>query len=529
MEILLLASGAFLAYQKMAPLAESSPPEDDSTTPTVSTTYYPDDKFYNYAPRSQAPLVSQPVSRGKPLPPPPSNPVQLQMMEDIRNPVKHTSSAAPFRPSWLRNAVDEGAASQERREREQRQENVPPPGYGENMHAFQGAYRASSINTLNAFGQGGLPEEQQYVRPDGLDPVAANRKMTERFHQYTLDHDLTAMAGDDGRTRGVAVGQERGGLVRQEGWSLNQDRAMQMQASTGIKPSNAGIRSSGTGVPLSSFIGQQPVEPLESMRGNHEVEPDVGRKGAVGKLPVRPSDDPLDKRFVYEQVNALERAEGASHMSTISSGLGAGFRGEHDAMRVPGLDSHNASELVGMKNPIPKPTSDAVDKTEWKFSYDIKKLFDLSTTEPTLKTRNAVLSAPQDRRGAVLDMVEDDAVQRVIVDVAPQTKNAANFGGISTFKTDTASSEKRVVTTNFKALKSQISNPTGSGRSAPLKEGGLVGKKAAIDDGIIYGNDEILEKAALAKKPLKAPKSTLPDYTLAKENASRSLGEFRKR
>jgi len=442
------------------------------------------------------------------------------MMEDIRDPVRHatSTSSTPFRPSWLRNAVEKGS---QRREEEQEQEMAQPRAYSDNMNAFQHSYRSLSINTMNAFGKGGLPEEQQYVRPDGLDPVASNRKMTERFHQYSLEHDLTTSSGDDGRTRGVAAGQERGGMVRQEGWKLNEDRSMQMLASTGVKSFNAGIRSGGTGVPLSSFIGQQPVEPLDSMRGNHEIEPEVGRKGAIGKLPSRPTDDPLDKRFLYEQVISSERAQGVSHMSTISSGLNSGFRGQHDAMRELGLESHEAGQLVGMKNAIPKPTS---DKTEWKFTFDLKKMFDVST-RPSAKTRNIVLSAPE-----AIDMVENDAVQRVSVDVAPQAKNVASFKGATTFKPDTASGEKRVVTTNFKIHKAQVTKPMGGGKSVPIKEsGGLVSKRAAIDSGILYGNDRILETVALVTQPLKAPKSASPDYAQAKENASRKMGEFRKR
>jgi len=154
-----------------------------------------------------------------------------------------------------------------------------------------------------------VPEEQQFIRPDGPDPVAANRKMMERFHKYTLDHDLTTSSTDDGMTRGVAAGQERGGLIRKEGWQLNPDRDLQMQASSGVKPLNAGIRSGGVGVSLSSFNGQQPVEPLENMRGNHEERPGMGRKSVVGSLPVP----------ICEQVDLSSAAKGAAYGSAISA------------------------------------------------------------------------------------------------------------------------------------------------------------------------------------------------------------------
>jgi len=603
MEILLLASGAFWAYQKfpfatslavaVAPESESADYADNVLAPVPTqdyapgdmdssgevngrrvSTYFPDDKFYNYHPRAQEPVAFQRLNDQRPLP---TNPVQQAMMEDIRTPIKHVKSnntSSSFRPSWLRNTQD--VSSQKRLEREQTWEDSHPPGHQDNMNAFQHAYRAQSTASINAFGHGGVPEERQFVAPDGLDPVAARRQMTERFHRYTLDHDMTTSLKDDGRARGSAVGQgSRGVSTRQEGWELNPDRGMQMHANSGMKPAkSAGMRLGGVGVPLSSFVGAQPVEPLESMRGNNEVNPSTGRKSVVNYLPVRPRDDPLDKRFVYEQVDT-SAGIGAAHGSAISSNRG--FRGaEHNVVdHVAGVDSHAARRNVAMHDRvIQKSMGDAADKVDYKFSFDIKTLFDVSATAAGLKNQDSKLVASDDVRGTVVDMVGDDAVQRIVVDTsdgnerietrlekkilfsdkerkdfthhasaskrrdanfAPQAKNAAKFQGVTTFKTDAANNDKRITTSNMntnKGLMTRVAAPTGSnlaGRTVHIKKGDAVTKKSAIGDGILYENDQILEQAAIIQQPLKAPKGAIPDYAQSKINASRDAGEFRKR
>lgn len=440
-------------------------------------------------------------------------------------------------------------------------------------------------------------------------------------------------------SRGVAAGQERGGLVRADGLQLNPDYDIQMQASSAVKPMNAGIRSGGVGVPLSSFIGQQPVEPLENMRGNHQQEPGMGKKGVVGSFPVKPRDDPLDKRFIYEQVDAASSATGAAYASAISSnksfrdqqhdvqhrpdfnsmkaGEGAAFGSligasrdrntlhdvdphvqEYDAMatgkgvafgsiitsnrgfrdtqidpteHVADVDTNAASTNVAMHDRVVKKSNaDLSEKVAWKFSFDLKQLFDVSTANASVKkNRDAVLSAREDVRGTVVDMESDKALQRMGLDTTDgnkrieampdkkivfgsnerkdfsassskrreadftaQAKDASVFRSATTFKTDTESEDKQVATSNIKANKAHITKPMGtdlSGRSIPIKSSGALTKKSAIRAGMLYNNDEILERGAQILEPLKAPKSALPDYAFSKVNASRNTGEFRKR
>ena len=613
MEDLLLASGAFLAFQKL-PLGRSlgralgipedgepvdcqdamgprlkrfytqdevntcyadqrqetrssdlARAKDDGYTPTVST-YFPDQKFYNYAPRSQPPVASQRLNNSRPIP---TNPVQQQMMEDIRNPIKHTAiGATAYRPSWIRQSE---ITSQNRQEEERKWEDTRPADAQDNMHAFQHAYRAQSTAAMNAFGQGGVPEEQQFIAPDGLHPIASNRKLEQRYHRYTLDHDLSTSSKDDGMSRGVAAGQERGGLVRADGLQLNIDYDMQMQASSAVKPMNAGIRSGGVGVPLSSFIGQQPVEPLENMRGNHQQDLGTGRKSAVGSFPVKPRDDPLDKRFIYEQVDAAKSATGAAYASAISSNKG--FRGAQidPIEHIADVDTNAASTNVSMHDRvIKKSNADLSEKVAWKFSFDLKQLFDVTTANTSVKkNRDAILSAPNDVRGTVVDMVDDKALQRIglntsagnerieampdkkIVfgsnerndfsassnkrreaDFTAQSKNAALFKRVTTFKTETVNEEKGVSTTNIKANKAHITKPMGSdlsGRNVPIKASGALTKNSAIDAGMLYNNDVIMERGAQILEPIRAPKGASTDYAFSKVNASRNENEFRKR
>jgi hypothetical protein len=197
-------------------------------------------------------------------------------------------------------------------------------------------------------------------------------------------------------------------------------------------------------------------------------------------------------------------------------------------------------------------------------------LFDVSTANASVKkNRDAILSAPDDVRGTVKDMVDDKAVQRMGLDTSdgnerieampdkrivfgekerkdfsassnkrreadlfPQTKDVAAYKGVTTFKTETANEEKGVSTTNIKANKAHITKPMGadlSGRNVPIKSSGALAKKSAISAGMLYDNDVILERGAQILEPLKAPKGVSPDYAFSKVNASRERGEFRKR
>lgn len=600
MEILLVASGAYIASQfnKDRTLAlslrsflgandakgEDVAAEQLSDAPQrtegddaklkenytkTQSNYYPDDRFYNRVTR-QEPLPERPnLDRKRP---PATNTLQPDMLEDLRQPrAKHVGSGAtPFRPSWVRNTVDEVAPGREEREREWSDEI--PRAQAHSMTTFQNAYKDTSIHTLRQFGQGGLPfDEQVRVRPDGLDPVASLRKPTARYNSYALGEDLT-LANEE-HVRGAAAGQSSwGSHTRQEGWELNPDRDMQMQPCNPTM-NGAGIRSGGRGAPLACFVGAPPVEPLPSMRGNLEREPNMTGNKGMETGPVRPSDDPLDKRFLHEDVDTTVAGTGASYADTFAGNNG--FRGtEHDTTQHRAHVDMNAKyQNVGMRDSVAKPTgTQAVDKTAWKFSYDLKKLFDMPTAT-NAQNRTAAIGTTEDIRDNVVDMKPAQPVQRIKLDAAantrkdfvadkrvlfsdaerndfrtgtaqskrreadfqPQTKNAGAFGGVSVFKTDTATNEKQVVTSNIntnKKILTQLAAPTGanlSGRTVQIKKSGATTKRNAQSDGILYDNDQLLDRAGRLSAPQRAPKSTAPDYAQAKVSTARNPGEFRRR
>jgi hypothetical protein len=279
------------------------------------------------------------------------------------------------------------------------------------------------------------------------------------------------------------------------------------------------------------------------MRGTIERELGMtGNKGLTDAGPVRPQDDPLDKRFLYEHLDTLTPGAGASHASTISSNKG--FRdAEHDTTPYrPDVDMNAKYENVGMRDEMmKKTTSEAVDKTAWRFSYDLKKLFDVSTP----KNRDIALSTDQDIRGAVVDMKPNNPVQRIPVttasndrkavvpekkilfsekerndfktntahskrkdaDFQPQTKNASAFRGVSVFKTETTTDNKRLNTSTIntdKKILTQLAAPTGtnlSGRTTQIKKSAVTVKRSAQSDGLLYDNDRLLEQAGVLTEP----------------------------
>ena len=89
--------------------------------------FYPDDFFYNGVPKGQPQAMPFP-SRPSPKFPGPSplpgvhNPVQVDMMNDIRTGNNRIPAAAPiaaaYRPSWVRNVVDNDPAPRQERIRE---------------------------------------------------------------------------------------------------------------------------------------------------------------------------------------------------------------------------------------------------------------------------------------------------------------------------------------------------------------------------------------------------------------------------
>lgn len=537
---------------------------------TYQNNYYPDTYYTNKFPRQDG-LPAHP-SRDLPRPPLPTNPIDVQKLDDIRNmrDREFATNASGFRPSWVRNTVDDRAPGRQERERDWTAE-TPRTGSGPTAQ-FHDTFK----HTLNHFGQGGLPfEDQIRVRPDGLDPVAANRTATARFNRYALGDDLTQTTADDGRIRGAAQGQSNRGLsTRQEAWSIMPDRDLQMASGSKPQPlSGAGVRSGGRGASLSTLMASNPVEPLPGMRGSLEWENGAtANRGAIDKLPMRPTDDPLDKRFLHEHVEDIHVKIGTSQSMAVSSNKG--FRdADFDAVPMrPDVDMAPVFQGLGPRDDLLKATaSKAADKTSWRFSYDIKQLFDMPTSA-TAKNRDPALASGEDMRTKVVD-VSGTALHRTALktqdnnrkeavpekrvlfsdaerndfrtgtaetqqkeaDFRPLIKNASTFKGVSVFKTTTPAEENTIASTAIRSSKKssiETAAPTGtnmSGRSHQFKKSGTDSKRNAVDAGMVYGNDEIFERAGKLVEPRRAPKGNAPDYTQAKLSGARNKGEFRRR
>lgn len=546
-------------------------PAGDGTTPQ---NFQPEAYYYNNRPQRRDPVVMPPNAT--------RHPAEEEMMRDIRNgpSIWNTpaQTAPAYRPSWVRNVVDAAPAPRQERVREWSTE-TPREAQIHTLPNLDGLYQKRTLQTLNDFGKGGLPfEEQIRVRPDGLDPDPSRRLPTARYHAYALGEDLTKGMGDQGRVRGRAEGQLMdGAAIRQEAWDIMPDRDIQLQPSSAPAPlGGSGVRSGGRGAPLGSFLGST-VEPLPSMTRSSAVEWDMGptgNKGMIEQFPVRPQDDPLDKRFVYEDIDPTQAQMGVSRFA-VAEANNKGFRDvSYDA--TPLTDEVDAFPKA--KNLIPRldapkgSASKASETAAWKFSFDMKKLFDMSLPGAP-KNRDEKVGTEDDVRDKIVELNANKQVQRIalpksenarketapdkkiilsdtgrglykdgtaeskrrVMNFQPKTSKAGTYGGTSVFKTETSSQEKVVSSSAIgvaKKMATEAAAPLGanlSGRSAPIKKSDVLNKFSAENAALSYENDKIFDRAGLLREPLRAPKGTTPDYAQDRVGAMRNAGEFRRR
>lgn len=505
-----------------------------------------------------------------------NNPVEMEMMDDIRN-AQHRApgtGANSFRPSWVRHTVDDMAPQRQERHGEWTAET--PRTAQDNMDSFYTTYQGKTQLTLNEFGKGGLPYDDQIrVRPDGLDPVASNRQPTARYNQYALGEDLTQTTRDDGRIRGIAAGQGNRGLSTREGaWEVMPTRDIQMQPSSSLSGGTS-IRSGGRGQPLPSFAGRlgnapSPLtdEPIITRDGLQWDNGPTAKVSVVHRPPVRPDARAVDK---HEDLDALRAGTGVSKISALSSTY-QGFRGtSYDATpRVPEVNTVAVAQTLGPReNLMQSNAGKAAESTSWRFSFDIKKLFDMAPAV-ALKNRNSAFSTKEEVRGNIVDtqdnkvripalpssandrlkttphkkvvLVADDEKRkhgvadgnRRTTDLEPVSKNVGVFGA-SVYKTDTSTDQKKIATSTIRTTKkigTEQSAPLGndlSGKNPLIKKSGSLAKWSAQGDGILYNNDHLLDKAGILSEPRRAPKGTTPDYVQPKVSTMRNAGEFRRR
>lgn len=517
--------------------------------------FYPDDFFYNRTPHrwpnypstphpnpptipGTRPLVGGGVLNG--------NPVLTDMMNDIRTGNNRipasTAIASAYRPSWVRNVVDNDPSPRQERERELFTE-TPREAQIHTLPTVTQRYGQHGADTLNHFGKGGLPfDEQIRVRPDGLDPDPTRRLPTARFNTYALGDDLTQSMADYGKIRGLAQGQRVEGLAfRQEGWDVMPDRDIQLSPSNVPIPlSGAGVRSGGRGASLGSFLGSSlPAKPAIRQGIEWDHGP-TANKGPVPKLPVRPSDDdPLDKRFVIEDIDPTRVQQGTARKPELPKGS----------------------------------TSTVAEKGAWKFSFDLKTLFDMNLP-PITENRDDIVQTDTDPRKIIYELNANKQVQRLELpakaaqndrlettqekivalsdqsrnfvqkntadskrlnlNIQPKAKNTAAFAATK-FVPETMAKDTKISSSDIKVAKNIAtaqSAPLGkdaSGRRVAIAKSDAPIKLNAINDVPSLDNDKIFERGGTLREPMAAPKTETPDYAQTKINAARNGREFRRR
>lgn len=520
--------------------------------------FYPDDFFYNRNISKTQPLPSPDPARPPPKYPGRSpipgviNPVQVDMMNDIRTGNNRIPASAhiasAYRPSWVRNVVD--ASSQNPRQESLREwsTEIPRDAFDKTLPTVTQRYAQHGVATLDHFGKGGLPfDEQIRVRPDGLDPDPTRRLPTARYNTYALGDDLTESMADHGKVPGLAYGQRiEGPAFRKEAWDVMPDRDIQLQPSNAPIPlSGAGVRSGGRGAPLGSFLGA-PLNPSSSARQGIEWDHgETAKKAPVPSLPVRPQDDdPLDKRFVYEDIDPTKAQAGISRKTEVPRGpTSMSMVGDKGAWKfsfdmkslfdMPTQDAVQSG--ISMKNEIPKgPTPMVGEKAAWKVSSDKKTVFDMpNQTKDIVETvPEKIVALPDSTRTNVKKGTAES--KRRNVNIQPKTNSTGVFGA-TTFKTETLS-QKTVISSSdigvAKNIATEESMPLGdkaSGRRVAFERSDAPVKREAINDMASYDNDKIFERGGLMREPMLPSKTDTPDYAQTKIGTMRNGREFRKR
>lgn len=468
--------------------------------------YMNENRFYTHDVHRKEPVPD--------FPPPPrpfqrrtiNNPAEQELIREIQmeRPTALSMSAfgnTPYRPQWMR--ADDRLISRQERDRDFSTETPRMPDG--RLDAFYDRYREGSLQTIGHFGQGGLPyEEQERVIPDGLDPVAANRKPTARYNRYALGEDLTQDGPDRGLTTGLAQGQARGRNLREETWEVMPTRQIQMAPSSqqsllSAAGPGAGVRSSGRGASLGALLG--------------------GDGDGIGTKPGIEWDAGPTGNKAYVPATALRR--------------------ETQADAVEEVDTDTLGRGTSQRPPAPPRGPPAMDGagTAWKFSFDLKQVMDLTTGTKTIK------ETLPDRKGIVDDDHRRDASlgtmaaanKKRVTDLQSKKQGTGAYSGLTVFRSETTGKEPAVSTTAIKASKRQSTEtaaPLGanmSGKSVLVKMSDAMTKRQAVDDGLLKGNDEILDRAGVIAEPRRAPKGTSPDYTQPTVGTMRKPGEFRRR
>ena len=422
MDALIVASGLILLRQYRRSYSLGVSPEME---------YHRFDTSKDFEADARIQDGNQPTT--KPIPYDYGNAIDRQMINEFRlqPPTSFMSTVgAPYRPSWMR--ASEAQAPKQESVRDLEREYAHDQGSRQNIQdALRQSFALHAPQSLNEFGQGGLPEEQIRVPPPapggyaGYDAVRG-RDPIARFNRYDLGEDLTTQGmSDDGLSRGFAFGEAgRSENMRQESWSIMPSRQIQgqpMGSSGGARgfgggcslqnafggsslegDTKEGIRLDGHGnagriahVPLGAVYGEGPEDKTE-----YVVNP-VGVMGGTTANASRGSSrdvsvTPQSARHVPESFLQSKMMKGAGNVAPVSRTLLAPSPKDvmsrvHVGANVPTSKYKGAS----MTDPL-KSTPNPLGKG-WKFSFDLRKLLDVDTAKGIRPTSSVYQEV--DRRG----------------------------------------------------------------------------------------------------------------------------------
>lgn len=220
-----------------------------------------------------------------------------------------------FQPGWMRAAAPSVINRTERLNDLSRPLEDHRDADAVDLMRFQGD-RAVNVNYPRLRQTNNTPVEQEFIRPprrggdEGYEETRG-RMPIPRYNRYDLGPELTTGLSDNGavRGRGDAI---RGRTVRGDGWEVMPDRSVRPEARAQNLPFRPAPVATRGRVGGSSFLGASrggdatARDPLSWENGA------TGRKAPALKARVYHDEDPSDKRYLENRIDAFESSQGTN-------------------------------------------------------------------------------------------------------------------------------------------------------------------------------------------------------------------------
>lgn len=401
-EVLLLLSGALLAKQ-LSSLGEkeASLPRNDADLRRFEYRFDETKDFeeqYPTHPQETRKTITRPVPNALPR----------GYNEDIQRNLFSSSFNEPknlrMLPMWARQANPSGTRQEVMNEDPQGQEIDPTYAANDSMryHSHKALDPRTRYNAQS-------PVEQEYIRPplrggdEGYDPERG-RGPIPRYHKYDLGDDKATGLGDQGMTRGFAVGQAgRSRLNMGDSWDIMPNRTVDSVARNQhlpFQPASLSRNAPLGGAPVSASR-----DAMEWSNGS------TGKVNSTKKGIVYPVRNDTDRRFADGSVDSYSAQTGSRARAEVPRH--AFLPRKEDVImdtEIPSVPTFAAQRGINGKQPVPARSlpsttaipvrpplapapmtsrrsqnthasaSDAVKKTGWRFSFHLKDL--LNTDEP---------------------------------------------------------------------------------------------------------------------------------------------------